>query len=665
MVEAVVEFDYVAQEVDELNLRKGDVITNIKRQPGGWWEGTLSGKRGMFPDNFVKVFSEADDIKDTNSVTPRSSSVRQCRARFSYVPACNDELKLEVDDVIDVLSEVEEGWWKGKLGDKIGVFPSNFVEEIMDSQTVGTRKPRTSSREENMKEMCRVLFPYEAANDDELTLKEGDLITLLSREVPDQGWWRGELRGKVGVFPDNFVEVVQQEEQQHKKPERPPVKSQLATTNRARDSITKPVVAIPAAGTTKGKMTPQNKLPDRVLKADERPSSAGSAIRSLLGKKSSLPPPTVKKPHQVGSSNLISTQLTKRNAAVEQWLMRDNVDGAGPSRPAHKTSPQGLIEFDSVERSAMLTHPTANRVKAPRRRLPSILHNKDADSQNSGLMNGSAEMEHTLLDNNIAEEEGEEESVERSKGRAWESRKAPWVEELKLNQAKKTSGLNSTSSVLEQSPPEQAERKQPKTKLDPSPEPKQTQTSVMMRMHPSRPQSMFHESSSRVTPQTRPLSSASPPDPAHLLAEVTQAHSKPLSVSATSPVLHTLQTRQEPPSPLARPPDSASTSTSPVLATLMAKQAADSTSPSSLSDPDLLASPSANSPGLVSESSVTYKQFVELKDRVSKLEVALEAQQEMFIKMLKDLSIKLTEETDRRIQLQQEMDKVARLVTHV
>ena len=49
------EFDYVAQEVDELNLRKGDVITDIKRQSGGWWEGTLSGKRGMFPDNFVKV----------------------------------------------------------------------------------------------------------------------------------------------------------------------------------------------------------------------------------------------------------------------------------------------------------------------------------------------------------------------------------------------------------------------------------------------------------------------------------------------------------------------------------------------------------------------------------------------------------------------------------
>ena len=90
------------------------------------------------------------------------------------------------------------------------------------------------------------------------------------------------------------------------------------------------------------------------------------------------------------------------------------------------------------------------------------------DSQNSGLMNGSAEMEHAALDNSIAEDEGEEESVERSKGHAWEKGKAPWVEELKLNQAKKSSGLNTTASVPGQSPPEQAERKQAKPKLDPS-----------------------------------------------------------------------------------------------------------------------------------------------------------------------------------------------------
>lgn len=56
-MEAVVLYDYSAQEPDELTLKKGDVITKIQIMDGGWWEGTLSkdGKRGVFPDNFVKV----------------------------------------------------------------------------------------------------------------------------------------------------------------------------------------------------------------------------------------------------------------------------------------------------------------------------------------------------------------------------------------------------------------------------------------------------------------------------------------------------------------------------------------------------------------------------------------------------------------------------------
>lgn len=138
-----------------------------------------------------------------------------------------------------------------------------------------------------------------------------------------------------------------------------------------------------------------------------------------------------------------------------------------------------------------------------------------------------------------------------------------------------------------------------------------------MRMHPSRPQSMFHNSSSRVNVQTRPLSSASPPDPAHLLAEVSQARSKPLSGSSTNSSLLTQQQKQEAVSPSVRPANSASLSTSPVLATLISKQTADSTSPSSLSDLDLLASPTARSPGLAGGSSVTYKQFIELNDKVN------------------------------------------------
>lgn len=54
-VEAVVEFDYEAQQDDELSLTVGDIIVSIRRDDGGWWEGELGGRRGLFPDNFVRV----------------------------------------------------------------------------------------------------------------------------------------------------------------------------------------------------------------------------------------------------------------------------------------------------------------------------------------------------------------------------------------------------------------------------------------------------------------------------------------------------------------------------------------------------------------------------------------------------------------------------------
>jgi len=53
-----------------------------------------------------------------------------------------------------------------------------------------------------------IRYHYEAENEDELTLTEGDIITVLDQNLVDTGWWKGELKGRVGVFPDNFVELL-------------------------------------------------------------------------------------------------------------------------------------------------------------------------------------------------------------------------------------------------------------------------------------------------------------------------------------------------------------------------------------------------------------------------------------------------------------------------
>lgn len=53
------------------------------------------------------------------------------------------------------------------------------------------------------------MFQYEAEQNDELTLSVGDIITNV--DIQDQGWWEGEVKGKRGVFPENFVEVIKED----------------------------------------------------------------------------------------------------------------------------------------------------------------------------------------------------------------------------------------------------------------------------------------------------------------------------------------------------------------------------------------------------------------------------------------------------------------------
>nr|XP_057922382.1 mitogen-activated protein kinase kinase kinase 11 [Doryrhamphus excisus] len=55
--------------------------------------------------------------------------------------------------------------------------------------------------------MWTALFDYEASCKDELTLRKGDLVEVLSLDSEisgDEGWWAGKVNNKVGIFPSNY-----------------------------------------------------------------------------------------------------------------------------------------------------------------------------------------------------------------------------------------------------------------------------------------------------------------------------------------------------------------------------------------------------------------------------------------------------------------------------
>lgn len=54
-----------------------------------------------------------------------------------------------------------------------------------------------------------VLIDFEGTMSDELTVRTGDVLKNVTK-AGEEGWLEGEVNGKRGIFPSNFVKVGEQ-----------------------------------------------------------------------------------------------------------------------------------------------------------------------------------------------------------------------------------------------------------------------------------------------------------------------------------------------------------------------------------------------------------------------------------------------------------------------
>ncbi|XP_019714353.1 rho guanine nucleotide exchange factor 6-like, partial [Hippocampus comes] len=54
--------------------------------------------------------------------------------------------------------------------------------------------------------MVKARFNFKQNNEDELSFTKGDVIIVTRQE--EGGWWEGNLNGKTGWFPSNYVREV-------------------------------------------------------------------------------------------------------------------------------------------------------------------------------------------------------------------------------------------------------------------------------------------------------------------------------------------------------------------------------------------------------------------------------------------------------------------------
>uniref|UniRef100_A0A4W6EQ08 Osteoclast-stimulating factor 1 n=1 Tax=Lates calcarifer TaxID=8187 RepID=A0A4W6EQ08_LATCA len=63
-------FAFQQTNEDELSFSKGDIISVNKQEEGGWWEGSLNGKTGWFPSNYVRELKGGDKSKSGTLKSP-------------------------------------------------------------------------------------------------------------------------------------------------------------------------------------------------------------------------------------------------------------------------------------------------------------------------------------------------------------------------------------------------------------------------------------------------------------------------------------------------------------------------------------------------------------------------------------------------------------------
>ncbi|KAG7461713.1 hypothetical protein MATL_G00194060 [Megalops atlanticus] len=237
-LQAQVLHDFNPEGAGELALRTGDTVSMVERVDGEWYRGTCRGSSGIFPVNHVKVLSNSPAPSHKKEAGPVAAPISgpRCVARFDFDSEHGDELSFSEGTVIRLKEYLDQGWARGDINGRSGIFPLNFVEVVEDlpaplvpPQPVhkNTEPPGSASSPPNQEkdtkpsqrgpegeEWATALYDFAAQTDEDLSFQQG--ARILITEHVDSEWCCGRLNDKEGLFPKAFVQIctAQAEEKQ-------------------------------------------------------------------------------------------------------------------------------------------------------------------------------------------------------------------------------------------------------------------------------------------------------------------------------------------------------------------------------------------------------------------------------------------------------------------
>ncbi|XP_055492586.1 rho guanine nucleotide exchange factor 7-like isoform X1 [Leucoraja erinacea] len=96
-------FNFYQTNEDELCFAKGDIIHVTRIEEGGWWEGTLNGKNGWFPSNYVREMK-----LNEKTVSPKSATLKSSPKGFETPPISKGYYNVVLQNILDTECDYAE-----------------------------------------------------------------------------------------------------------------------------------------------------------------------------------------------------------------------------------------------------------------------------------------------------------------------------------------------------------------------------------------------------------------------------------------------------------------------------------------------------------------------------------------------------------------------------
>ncbi|XP_073701861.1 rho guanine nucleotide exchange factor 7a isoform X1 [Garra rufa] len=93
-------FNFQQTNEDELSFSKGDIINVTRTEEGGWWEGSLNGKTGWFPSNYVREVKGSD-----KQVSPKSGTLKSPPKGFDTTAISKTYYNLVLQNILETETE--------------------------------------------------------------------------------------------------------------------------------------------------------------------------------------------------------------------------------------------------------------------------------------------------------------------------------------------------------------------------------------------------------------------------------------------------------------------------------------------------------------------------------------------------------------------------------